>query len=596
MADKRSAAVPFDITASARELNHVMVKRQQWMAAAQQQSVGISQACAAAVTSDPYVRRLDLLPRIDNLYSALAASSEAVTSDPYVQRRGLLPRIGNLSSALSALKLSPPIRSEAVTYDPYMQPRDLLPRVGNLYSALAASSEAVTSDPYVQRRDLLQRAGYLFSALAASAEAVTSDPYVQRRDLLQRAGNLYSALAASSEAVTSDPYVQRRDLLQRAGYLFSALAEHKAELHAARRSQAALHQQASEGHFALEMARREAAACSDQYEAQLPLLVVGSADLQPMAEALLSSLGNCTQLICRDIGRLLHELIAVVSHQRASKDVAAMASRMMIIHKSVIHNPMEKLMEALPVMVAALAKAAADPFAIHEDPELMGLSKRRGQAMLDSLGEAVPTSLPKFAVDLDSLATVATSFAQAIESEHGLEAEDGPTNQAVVEDEGGVPPTDTADATPSRVGDDSSSPQGVPDTVLARSGSESGAMSSVSSSETAAAAAGGAAAQVAAGSGWGGGGSRWVGQGRGLAKKLDDARRRAFANSALRRAILKMEGRDGGDPKAMTQGHAPLASPPSQAMSVAHQVDALIRQSTSVDNLSQMFEGWTPWL
>jgi hypothetical protein len=30
--------------------------------------------------------------------------------------------------------------------------------------------------------------------------------------------------------------------------------------------------------------------------------------------------------------------------------------------------------------------------------------------------------------------------------------------------------------------------------------------------------------------------------------------------------------------------------------SVTEQVDYLLRQATSIDNLSNMYEGWTPWI
>ena len=46
----------------------------------------------------------------------------------------------------------------------------------------------------------------------------------------------------------------------------------------------------------------EEASASGQFTAQLPLLVVGSADLLPMAEALATTLGANTQLLCKDVG------------------------------------------------------------------------------------------------------------------------------------------------------------------------------------------------------------------------------------------------------------------------------------------------------
>ncbi|KAI0503534.1 hypothetical protein KFK09_014468 [Dendrobium nobile] len=55
----------------------------------------------------------------------------------------------------------------------------------------------------------------------------------------------------------------------------------------------------------------------------------------------------------------------------------------------------------------------------------------------------------------------------------------------------------------------------------------------------------------------------------------------AYAMSVLRQVELKIEGRDIDDGRVM------LAS---------QQVDHLIREATSIDNLCNMYEGWTPWI
>jgi PI-3-kinase-related kinase SMG-1 len=94
-------------------------------------------------------------------------------------------------------------------------------------------------------------------------------------------------------------------------------------------------------------------------------------------------------------------------------------------------------------------------------------------------------------------------------------------------------------------------------------------------------------------------------------KRADEARRRAFAVAALRRCIAKLEGRD-GDPRGAAEdgGGAVSASGPTSAsaaskcpqpqqlqqQTVTQQGDLLIRQASSVDRLSRMFEGWMPWL
>ncbi|XP_030522831.1 uncharacterized protein LOC115735623 [Rhodamnia argentea] len=55
----------------------------------------------------------------------------------------------------------------------------------------------------------------------------------------------------------------------------------------------------------------------------------------------------------------------------------------------------------------------------------------------------------------------------------------------------------------------------------------------------------------------------------------------AYALSVLRRIEMKLDGRDIDE---------------TREVSTAEQVDYLIKQATSVDNLCNMYEGWTPWI
>ncbi|KAL4302693.1 hypothetical protein GQ457_10G022950 [Hibiscus cannabinus] len=55
----------------------------------------------------------------------------------------------------------------------------------------------------------------------------------------------------------------------------------------------------------------------------------------------------------------------------------------------------------------------------------------------------------------------------------------------------------------------------------------------------------------------------------------------AYAMSVLRRIEMKLDGRDITD---------------RRELSIAEQVDYLLKQATSVDNLCSMYEGWTPWI
>ncbi|XP_008459237.2 uncharacterized protein LOC103498422 isoform X1 [Cucumis melo] len=57
--------------------------------------------------------------------------------------------------------------------------------------------------------------------------------------------------------------------------------------------------------------------------------------------------------------------------------------------------------------------------------------------------------------------------------------------------------------------------------------------------------------------------------------------RNAYAMSVLRRVEMKLNGRDNVD---------------NRELSITEQVDYLLKQATSVDNLCNMYEGWTPWI
>ncbi|KAM0938032.1 putative non-specific serine/threonine protein kinase [Dioscorea sansibarensis] len=55
----------------------------------------------------------------------------------------------------------------------------------------------------------------------------------------------------------------------------------------------------------------------------------------------------------------------------------------------------------------------------------------------------------------------------------------------------------------------------------------------------------------------------------------------SYALSVLRQVELKLEGRENDEFRSMT---------------ISEQVDYLLKQATSIDNLCNMYEGWTPWI
>lgn len=62
---------------------------------------------------------------------------------------------------------------------------------------------------------------------------------------------------------------------------------------------------------------------------------------------------------------------------------------------------------------------------------------------------------------------------------------------------------------------------------------------------------------------------------------MGEQKRNAYAVSVWKRIRMKLEGRD---------------PDPNRRSSVAEQVDYVIAEATSEDNLASLYEGWTPWV
>lgn len=80
-----------------------------------------------------------------------------------------------------------------------------------------------------------------------------------------------------------------------------------------------------------------------------------------------------------------------------------------------------------------------------------------------------------------------------------------------------------------------------------------------------------------------------------------------YAVSVLRRMEMKLDGRDIVDDRyrlsmkilddsiCRTCSNNVICGPVRE-LSVGEQVDYLLKQATSIDNLCNMYEGWTPWI
>lgn len=83
--------------------------------------------------------------------------------------------------------------------------------------------------------------------------------------------------------------------------------------------------------------------------------------------------------------------------------------------------------------------------------------------------------------------------------------------------------------------------------------------------------------------------------------------RNAYAMSVLRRVEMKLNGLDNVDNRYLLLTWSNLDKLyaglltlayflTDRELSIAEQVDYLLKQATSVDNLCNMYEGWTPWI
>ncbi|GAX80940.1 hypothetical protein CEUSTIGMA_g8375.t1 [Chlamydomonas eustigma] len=465
----------------------------------------------------------------------------------------------------------------------------------------------------VRRQRWLTASRQMLGAIAHAASIVLHFEYSR-----EGAAFLPGALPAGGEGsgtgmVVPDAFRGCRDLLENANAVVEKLASVDHDLSTAQARTEEAYRKKLEASKVIEAALAASGAGDVQLRSQLPLLAVGSAELSEFVAALGEGLQDSAPLLRQDVGRLLQQLTTAVARQPAAKDIAAMATRVGSQHK-MVSELLEQLGTELPAMHAALGVVAertagselpeavllaamTDPRLVTEDPVLLAAAEMRGrclmeelEAIVNKLGPRVQQlldlggALQRLLTELESLAAAAGSVAGAIQSEHMLM---GQVGVEVEEDEGLLGDVNTSTNNKALdVGHDVRTGDSVP------------------------------ARTAVLGGGSVGGGWRWgasSGPSSARHRHADETRRRTFAAAALRRCIVKLEGRDGmllpssaGQVASTTapgqeqQQQQPLllqqAASNVAAMSVMQQADQLIRQACSVDRLSQMFEGWMPWL
>ncbi|GIL75399.1 hypothetical protein Vretifemale_5200, partial [Volvox reticuliferus] len=398
--------------------------------------------------------------------------------------------------------------------------------------------------------------------------------------------------------------------------------------------------QAADARYALEVAQYEEVAASSQLQAHLPQLVARSLDLAEAVAESESVVKGLVHLLSNKLGPALKELSSVTAQHSAASDVASVTASVAAHYKR-SYQAVEALAAVLPSTLASLTAAdAASPLPVEMATEVGFLSaqllggpaaaaetRKRAMALLQHMTAPtaalqpvahtvleLPRALGQLRNELNILAAAAGSIAAAVESKHLLPVLDEQPQQQVQEQgrsRGHTPPqvpsagasdtpSDTADGTQSRTAADAE--------VIGTSQTEALGQGGIAPEPGICAAK---AASVTPTSTAGTGGlvrlplqrlvhaaaADHLQHHRSRRSAANEARRRAFAASALRRFIAKLEGRESeGAAAGLVSGAASAASAQQQHLSVSDQVDLLVRQATSVDRLSQMYEGWTAWL
>ncbi|GFR47474.1 hypothetical protein Agub_g9203, partial [Astrephomene gubernaculifera] len=499
--------------------------------------------------------------------------------------------------------------------------------VGQVMALLQGVPEQFPVDPALAA----QRAGVLMGRrqhwLAESC-AVAMRACQVSEALLQFEYSRQGITWGSDGAAVADGFASHSQLLGRAEVLATLAAggseagRAAAVAEASQRASEAV-RQAADARYALEVAQYEEVAASSQLQAHQSLLVSRAFDLPPAVTELEPCARALRQLLASKLGPALKELTSVSAHHSAASDVASVAAAV-TSHFERSRQAVEALTEALPATAAALSAVdAAAPLPAEMATEVGFLSaqllggeeaantvRERALALLQHMAgptaalqpvvhviTELPRAVAQLSAELNTLAAAAGSIAAAVESKHLLPPVDDPSQQQQPQQPSGANTPLLAASGASAT--DLQATEGASAGVTAGAGAESesatGAAtmpSSASASATrapspapnASAAAAPAAVMPPA--------PDHLQHHRSRRSAADEARRRAFAAGALRRFITKLEGREGEGAGTGAQA----AGAPAAPLSVTEQVDLLVRQATSVDRLSQMYEGWTAWL
>ncbi|KAF5836803.1 hypothetical protein DUNSADRAFT_5382 [Dunaliella salina] len=109
----------------------------------------------------------------------------------------------------------------------------------------------------------------------------------------------------------------------------------------------------------LETLQRDQAHAAHLFESNLGMLVTGFPDMAANLENLQARLPALSQLLCKDIGSMLKELVTITAKQAAARDVAALASRVVHHHAS-IAAALDALLAVLPSMLKQMALVEAE--------------------------------------------------------------------------------------------------------------------------------------------------------------------------------------------------------------------------------------------
>ncbi|KAK9805272.1 hypothetical protein WJX72_010214 [[Myrmecia] bisecta] len=355
-----------------------------------------------------------------------------------------------------------------------------------------------------------------------------------------------------------DSFAENGNQLQQLDLVLSALAAAEAEMPSAQARLMAVLNDSANASLALDAAQATESRAGAHFASHAPLLVQEarqlSGPLQEACEAIVDSRGS----VLRDVGPMLAELRQVTKGHTQASSIQQMAAWALQHHSSLAHS-LAPLQAALAGLSSALRPLDLQPYAATAAAAWGLQGKRpgreaRAREQAEEEARAEKLALAQAAAVIDVLRVVVPPAERQVSV----------APQAAA----------SAEAIRGALTDLTAAASGVAAVIQQEHALEPEADTSATSTAIAATAPAASLPQAA-------GNPKRKPQRHSSSVQSD---RQAFAAGVMRRFGTKLAGR------------VEEAGGAVRELSVAQQVDLLLRQATSLDLLCQMYEGWTPWI